>query len=419
MKKISIACIGCGSRGRTYLSLAAKMTDHYEIIAGAEPVEARLEHVRKISNNPNFQGFRNDQEILAQPKLADLMIVSTQDSMHASSCLAALKKGYDILVEKPIATNLEDVLAIEQCAKENGRRVLVCHVLRYTPFYKKVKEIVDSGALGDIVSIHMSEGVNAFHQTHSYVRGHWGVKEKSSPMLIAKSCHDLDIIVWLLDSQCTKVSSFGDLSYFNEEHKPADAPPRCSDECPVADTCQYNANLYKTTQRTWLRHVWPTTEDVKTISDERISDWLKTSPWGRCVYQCDNNVVDHQVVNMQFANKVTASFTMTAFDDGRNMEIYGTKAVLRGGEVCLEQTGSDIIVTEHHTAKKTEMTVDPLEGGYEGHGGGDAGIIQELHKEMSKEDAQDMKSSIQVSVRSHVIGFAAEKSRVLGETINL
>ena len=419
--KLKIACIGCGSRGRTYLGLAAEMKDKYEIVAGAEPVPERLEYVRQISDNPDFQGFANDEEILAQPKLADLMIVSNQDAQHVKSCLAAMKKGYDILVEKPIATNIEDVLEIEKCATELGRRVMVCHVLRYTPFYRKVKEIVESGVIGDVISVHMMEGVEPYHQAHSFVRGHWGVKEKSSPMIIAKCCHDMDILSWVLGGEdCKQVSSFGELSHYNSDNKPEGAPLRCTDGCPVGDTCLFNAERrYTTDQKRWLRHVWPLFDLDNPPGTEEIVEWLKVSPWGRCVYQCDNNVVDHQVVNCQFESGITASFTMTAFDLGRNIEIYGTKACLRGGDAVKEQSGKDIILSFHDKSDKQEFVIDPLEGGYAGHGGGDFGIIDDLYKEMTKENPADMLTSVQTSVISHVIGFAAEESRVEGRTIQI
>ena len=262
------------------------MTEYYEIVAAAEPSIDRLEYIRKISNNSNFSGFKNDEEIFAQPKLADVMIIATQDSMHIKSCMAALEKGYDILVEKPIGTNLKDILKVEKRADELGRKVLVCHVLRYTPFYRKVKEIVESGVLGDIATINMTEGVQAFHQSHSYVRGHWGVKEKSSPMLIAKSCHDLDILCWLVERSCRQVSSFGSLMHFTEANAPQGAPLRCTDGCPVAMECPYNAKLYTSSQRAWLPHVWPVYDEKNPASDEEVIEWLKTCPWGRCAYRC-------------------------------------------------------------------------------------------------------------------------------------
>ena len=419
MSKIKIACIGCGSRGRTYLSIASKMKENYEIVAAAEPSSERLEFVKALADSSDFKCFENDEAILSEEKLADLMIISTQDSQHKSSCIAAMKKGYDILVEKPIATTLEDVLEIEACAKETGCRILVCHVLRYTDFYRKVKEIINDGLVGEIVSMRLSEGVGPYHQAHSYVRGHWGVKSESSPMIIAKSCHDLDIICWLAGSECLSVSSYGNLSHFNESNAPKGAPLRCTDGCPVEDSCLYNAKRYSTDQRNWIRHVWPACGDVKDIPDKEIFDWLGQSKWGRCVYKCDNDVVDHQVVNLSFANDISVSFTMTAFDTGRNIEIYGTKGCLRGGEALKRQTGNDIVVEMHDGSDDLKFKIDVSSEGYKGHGGGDFGIINELHRELTKSNPNEMHTSLSTSISSHILGFAAEESRLTGQTINI
>lgn len=418
MNKLTIACVGCGSRGRTYLTLAAKMNS-FEIVAGADPVQDRVGYVKKISGNPDFRTFNTAKELLSEAKLADVLLVATQDADHFQTCMAALEKGYDILVEKPIATCIEHVLQIEEKATALGRRVMVCHVLRYTPFYRKVKDIVRNGELGEIISVNMSEGVGAFHQAHSFVRGHWGVKEKSTPMIIAKSCHDLDILCWLLETECKSVSSYGDLSYFNGKNKPEGAPFRCTDGCPAAEGCQYNAEFYTTTQKGWLTHVWPLFDNENPPGTEEILDWLQTSQWGRCVFQCDNDVVDHQVVSMEFENNVTATFTMTAFDLGRNIEIFGTEGVLRGGETVKELTGFEITVKKHSTGELEKYSLDKLEGGYEGHGGGDQGLVKDLYTEMTCEDLSDMQTSITVSAQSHLIGFAAEESRLSGLTLEL
>lgn len=418
MNKLKIACAGCGSRGRTYLTLAAEL-GQFHIVAGADPVQERVEYVKRISGNPDFKTFSSAMDLLEEEKMADVLLVSTQDEDHARTCIAALSKGYDILVEKPIATNIEDVMAIEKLASSLGRRVMVCHVLRYTPFYRKVKEILASGELGEVVSVNMSEGVGTFHQAHSFVRGHWGVKEKSTPMIIAKSCHDLDILCWLLDKECKMVSSFGDLTHFTAANKPEGAPARCTDGCPAADSCKYNAELYTISQKGWLKHVWPLYDLNNPPRTEEILDWLKNSQWGRCVFQCDNNVVDHQTVNMDFDSNVTATFTMTAFDYGRNMEIFGTEGVLRGGEIIKNLSGAEIIVQKHGAENFEKYTLEKIEGGYAGHGGGDQGLVQDLYSEMTCENVNDMQTSIKVSAQSHLIGFAAEESRLSGKTIDI
>ncbi len=413
-KRLRLAAIGCGSRTFIYFEWAAKMPDHYEIVAAADHNAARRAKARALSQNPAFREFNNDVAILAEPRLADIMIIATQDAYHFAHASAALRKGYDLLLEKPIATNLPEVLALDRLARELGRRVLVCHVLRYTPFYRKVKEIVASGALGRVVSFEATEGVEAWHQGHSFVRGHWSVTEKSTPMIIAKSCHDTDILSWLVDSPCESISSFGGILHFRADQAPAGAPARCTDGCPAAATCLYDAHRYLGDQKRWLEVIF---DRAKTATDDEIVAWLRTSPWGRCVYHCDNTAVDHQTVNMNFASGATGTFTMTAFSQGRDVAIFGTKARLLAGERVQRLAGSEIVIEDHATHAIQRVAVDLDAGG--GHGGGDAGLIRMLHAEMLKPRAEDMESSLPISVESHLMGFAAEESRRSGRTINL
>jgi predicted dehydrogenase len=416
MRRLRLAGIGCGGRTETYLGLAAQMPEHYEVVAAADPIPGRVEKIRQLARNPGFRGFDSDKAILAVDKLADIMVIGTQDAYHVAPCVAAMEKGYDILLEKPIATNIDEVIRLERVAATLKRKVLVCHVLRYTPFYQKVKEIVDSGLLGDVVSLNANEGVGAWHQGHSFVRGHWSVTEKATPMIIAKSCHDMDILSWIVGKTCASVSSYGSLTHFTSRNAPPGAPGRCTDGCPVGATCPYNALLYLGPERTWLTYVM---DGAQTATDDQKRQWLSTSRWGRCVYRCDNTAVDHQVVNLAFEGGVTATFTMTAFENGRQIEIYGTRAKLRGGEFVKKTTDSDIIVTGLDHAWETRFGVQRLVGGYGGHGGGDAGLVLALYDEMMKADARDMLSSLPRSVESHVMGYAAEESRVSGSTIVL
>lgn len=413
-QRLKLAAIGCGSRTFIYFELAAKQPNLYEIVAAADHSPARLAKARALSQNPAFREFHDDVAILAEPKLADLMIIATQDAFHFGHASAALRKGYDLLLEKPISTNLRDVLALEKLARDLGRRVTVCHVLRYTPFYRKVKAIIASGVLGEIVSVEATEGVEPWHQSHSFVRGHWSVMEKSTPMIIAKSCHDMDILSWLIDSPCTALGSFGGIQHFRAEKAPAGAPQRCTDGCPVGDTCLYNAHRYLGDQKRWLDVIY---DRAKTATDAEITDWLRTSPWGRCVYHCDNTAVDHQTVNLNFASGATCTFTMTAFSEGRDLAIFGTKGRLLSGERVKKTAGCDLVVEVFATRKLERITIDLEKDG--GHGGGDAGLIRALHAEMSKPRPEDMESSLQKSVESHVMGFAAEESRRTGRTLDL
>ena len=413
---LKIAGIGCGGRTRTYMGLASRLPAQFQLVGAADPVPARLDLLEKECGYPaGFRRFSSDKELLDADKFADIVIIGTQDAGHAAPCLTAMEKGYDIVLEKPIATSLEDIRRIHDTARRLGRKVLVCHVLRYTPFFRKAREIVASGVLGDIVALRATEGVEPWHQSHSYVRGHWAVTGKGSPMIIAKSCHDLDIILWLMNDSCERVSSFGSLRYFRPEQAPLGATLRCTDGCPHVGKCFYDAHRYLGDQRKWLGLVFDAAE---TASDDEIRQWLATGPWGRCVYHCDNDAVDRQVVSMEFSRGATAVLTMTAFSQGRDLEIFGTLGVLRGGEAIKRDTGADIIV-QPHGGKAERINVEFPEGGYAGHGGGDAGFVSALYDEMRCASPDDMTSSISVSVESHYIGFAAEESRRTGRTIAL
>lgn len=411
---LTLAGLGCGGRTRTYFSLAAGMPTRYRIAAAADPRPERLQMAREAARDPALPVFRSDRELLAQPKLADVLIIGTQDSDHAEHAVAAMERGYDLLLEKPIAPTEAEVRRVAEAAARLNRRVVVCHVLRYSPFYQKVKSILQSGRLGRILSINAVEGVGPWHQAHSFVRGHWSVVEKSSPMILAKSCHDLDILRWLVDRPCRRVSSFGELSYFRPEQAPPGAPERCTDGCPAATSCIYNAEHYLGKQRGWLR--WVMDNEPKASQDE-IRQWLRTSPWGRCVYRCDNSAVDHQTVHMEFADAIYATFTMTAFESGRHLEIQGTRARLRGGSFLRHRLQADIMIEDHESSNGERISVDESLGGYSGHGGGDPGLMLALYDEMRKPDPRQMHTSIQVSLESHLMAFAAEESRRTGQTV--
>jgi predicted dehydrogenase len=413
---LKLACIGCGARAQTYMQLAARQPQRFQIVAGADPVPERVEKIRRLSGNPEFRSFSAAEDILSAGQLADVMIVATQDQFHFEHCRGALGRGYDVLLEKPIATRLDQVLEIERLAHQAGRRVMVCFVLRFAAFYRKVKEILDSGVLGELVSIHANEGVIPWHQAHSFVRGHWSVVGKSSPMILSKCCHDTDMIHWLVGRSCLRVASFGSLEFFRPERAPAGAPARCTDGCPVGNTCPYNALRYtKDLRLPWLPMVYDRAHDATV---EEIIDWLRTSPWGRCVYHCDNDAVDRQALMMEFAGGVTGTFTMTAFASGRHIEICGTRGVLKGGESYRQHFGTHLILLPHE-GEPVRYTVQAEDGGYELHGGGDAGLVKALNDEMTKPPGVPLEAGLESTVHSHLITFAAEEARQIGRVVEL
>ncbi len=415
-RPLTLACLGCGARAQTYTQLASHYPDRLRVIAGADPVSERVEKVRRLSGCPEFQAFDGAKALLGAGRLADVLVVATQDNSHFEFCRSALERGYQVLLEKPIATRVEEVLEIERLARRADRRVMVCFVLRFAAFYRKVREIIRSGALGELVAIHASEGVMPWHQAHSFVRGHWSNVARSSPMILSKCCHDTDIVHWLADRPCRRVASFGSLEVFRSERAPADVPPRCTDGCPVGETCPYNALRYASDLRVpWLGMVYDRASEA---SVEEITAWLRTSPWGRCVYRCDNDAVDRQVMAMEFEGGLTGTFTMTAFATGRHLEICGTRGVLKGGETYRQHFGAHLILLPHE-GEPVRYTVQAEDGGYELHGGGDAGLVKALYDEMTKPAGEALEAGLESTVHSHVLGFAAEEARLTGRVVDL
>jgi predicted dehydrogenase len=415
-KPLKIACIGCGARAQNYVGLAVQQPDRYEIVAGADPVPERVQKIRALSGRVDFRGFGDAKTLLAAGKLADVALVATQDNDHYECCTGALKLGYHVLQEKPISTGMEQVMEIERLARQMDRRVMVCFVLRFAAFYRKVKEVIDSGVLGDLVSIQATEGVGPWHQAHSFVRGHWSVVGKSSPMILSKCCHDMDIVHWLAGRRCRRVASFGSLGHFRPERAPAGAPARCADGCPVGETCPYNALRYAGDMRDpWLGMVYDRAQEA---TPEEITAWLRTSPWGRCVYRCDNDAVDRQVLALEFEGGLTGTFTMTAFENGRHIEVYGTRGVLKGGETYWRHFGAHLVLFPHE-GEVVRYTVKSNHGGYQLHGGGDPGLVDALYDEMTRPPGAPLAAGLDSTTHSHLIAFAAEEARLTGRVVNI
>lgn len=419
MEKLKFVIIGTGNRGGIY-SANAEAFGKFQMVGIAEPDDYLRNYMREKYNVPEERCFKSYEQLLALGKIADFAMITTQDQLHFAPAMMAIEKGYNLLLEKPAAPTAEECLAIANAAEEKGVQVLVCHVLRYTPFARKVKEIIDSGLLGKIQSVIHFEGVGNIHYSHSYVRGKWGNAERSSNMLLAKSCHDLDLLQWLLGSECKKVQSFGRQTYFVKENCPEGAPERCIDGCPHAATCPYDARkIYRDfsyEEGGWLTPV-ATARDNPTAED--IDKVLRESMYGRCVYQCDNNVVDHQTVNLEYENGETVVFTMAAFNEGgRRIHIMGTKGELISTDFsdislfiyCDEDPKSDRYGHSYHLQIKTSDTqIEQTTTG--GHGGGDVGIIHDLWMLLGEGKTTPSISSVRTSVKNHLTVFAAEESR--------
>jgi predicted dehydrogenase len=408
MPPLTIAILGCGARGRAYAGIAASFGDRYHITAAADPVAARREAITSLFPADGIRTFSSSGDFFAAGKLADVLIIATQDADHFEHASTALRAGYDILLEKPAAETLSRCEELDALARSLDRRIGLCFVLRYTPFYSTAKELITSGRLGRIISIRAGEGVEPFHQAHSFVRGHWSRSANSTPMIVAKCSHDTDLLCWLASSAPAHISSYGGLDWFRRENTPTGAPPRCSDGCPAAPQCPFDAHRYLGDKRRWLEMVM---DGAEKADDAATIDFLKSSPWGRCVYQCDNDAVDHQVVAVEMLNGVTASLTMTAFDHGRTLEIHGTRASLRGGSPLHEAGTPELWLRDHASGKieAVELAQPSTSDAYVGHGGGDWGIMDALERMFRGPDRLPPGLD---GMAGHRLAFLAEKSRL-------
>lgn len=420
MKQYTVALIGAGRRGQGYTKRMAEMPEKYRVVAVAEPVFSRRETVRKKHGIAPDMCFSSWEELLARPKLADLALICTMDEMHFAPAMRAIELGYDLLLEKPLSQTPEECAALAVAAKEKGVKVLVCHVLRYTPFFRKIRTLVAEGAIGTVQSVIHVEAVGNVHQSHSYVRGNWHSEKDTTPMLLAKSCHDLDILQWILDKPCRKVQSFGSLTHFRAEEAPEGAPVRCIDGgCPVEETCPYSCKkLYlDDKENDWFRGAATRGfAEGESPTDEEVLAALQNTDYGLCVYRANNDVVDHQVVNMEFEGGVTVSFTMNAFNrGGRYIRLFGTK-----GEMWAYAADDAIqIYTFEDRATRFVPVRETDESINGGHGGGDDGIVRELYDYLGDDYQGFSAADVEISAKNHLIGFAAEAARHGGTVENV
>ncbi|KAI8319602.1 NAD(P)-binding protein [Martensiomyces pterosporus] len=413
---VKVAIVGCGNRGSIYgqyALLSAKM----QVVAIADRSPVRRKAFQSKHQIPSEHSHESWRSLLDAPKIADAVLICVLDRLHKEVAVAFANRGYHILLEKPMATELSECQEVYQAAKSNNVMLAVCHVLRYTPYNRKVKEVVDSGILGDIVGIQHMEPVGHYHFAHSFVRGNWRNEKESSFSLMTKSCHDIDIILYFMGNKCKKVTSFGGLSHFKHDRKPAEAgdAKRCMD-CAFEPQCPYSAKAIYLEPAKRGHKQWPLDVITNVVDIENVTDALQHGPYGRCVYECDNDVCDNQVVNMEFADNRYASFTMVAFTEEicvRKTRIFGTRGELVGdGDKAIE-------VYDFVTRKKTAFEPDEVSDNLAGHGGGDMGIIEAFVDAVATNDPSLLASDALSSLDSHVLVFAAEESRRRGTVVDL
>ena len=406
MSAIKILSIAAGSRGTGYASYTTQHPDRAQIIGVAEPRDYYRQQMVGNYDIPASHTFTDWREAANRDKFADAVIIATQDAMHTEPAIAFAQKGYHILLEKPMAPTEADCVRIAQAAKENGIILAVCHVMRYTQYTQALKQLIDSGLIGDIVNLQHLEPVGYWHQAHSFVRGNWRNEAESSSMLLAKSCHDLDWIRHIMGVPCQSLSSFGSLKHFRKEEQPEGASDRCLD-CQIEPDCPYSAQKIYFGRVDQGQTGWPTNVLTPDVTRESVIEALRTGPYGRCVYACDNDVVDNQVVNMQFEGGRTASFTMTAFNQAghRKTNIFGTKGELYGDGTKIKHFDFLTDKTEEIDTSATDASI------LGGHGGGDYGIMHSFVEAVSHNDPSRILSGADESLETHRMVFAAEESR--------
>ena len=417
MRKVTLLCIGAGERGTGYCSFALEQPDRLQVVGVAEPREfyrQQLVQAHQIAPTMTFSDWR---EAATRPRLADAVVIATQDSMHAEPAIAFANLGYQVLLEKPMATTADDCRRIVAAVKRTRVLFAVCHVMRYTVYTRKLKALVESGVIGDVVNIQHLEPVGYWHQAHSFVRGNWRNTAESTFMLLAKSCHDLDWLRHIMAVPCQAVASFGGLKHFRKAEKPpaAGTAVRCL-ECAYESQCPYSAKKIYFGRFARGDKWWPVNVVTPVVTAENLGAALRQGPYGRCVYECDNDVVDHQVVNLQFAGNRTASFTMTAFNAGdhRQTRVFGTRGMLEGNGVTIRHTD---FLTDNVTTIDTNTNADGSL--LSGHGGGDFGLMDSFVRAVTENDATQILSGPDETLESHLMVFAAEQARLENRVVKL
>lgn len=431
---VELVLIGAGGRGQhAYAPYALQHPDEARFVAVAEPDPVRRERFARQHGIPPERQFPGWDELFAKGQIAQGALICTQDRLHEEPAIQAMETGYDLLLEKPMAPTLAGCVRIVQASERTGRRIQVCHVMRYSSFYNQLHQILESGRLGEIITIDHRENVGYWHMAHSFVRGHWRNSVQSSPMILAKCCHDLDILYWNVGQPCLRLSSFGALRHYRSDQVGPEIPERCVDNCPIEKECPFSAiSIYldclpfrapddsrplpkdfdQNNPPPWI--VPPITDDWSYAGRLKA---IQTGPYGRCVYRCDNDVVDHQVIALEFAGGTSVSFAMHGHsqEDYRSMRYDGTRATLRARSGDTDE----MTIYDHRSGRVEQIPLDKTRGG---HGGGDEGAIRAFIRTLSAVEGRGQEQPLtngRASLESHLMAFAAEAARLKGTVVNL
>jgi len=404
MKPVQAILIGAGHRGlQAFGNFALQCPHELRFVAVAEPNDERRRHFARLHGVPKERQFKSHTDLLQQRPLTDLAVNATMDRTHVETTLPLLEAGYHVLLEKPMANTPADCVRLIETARRHNRLLLIGYVLRYTPFFRTIHRLIREGRVGRIIAMHHQENVSYWHQAHSFVRGKHSRSDLGSPMILQKSSHDLDIIRWLVDSPCLRLSSFGGRAVFRSENAPEGAADRCTDGCPAESDCPYSTlKIYFNPDiPNWMK----TGLSIDT-SHDALMKALREGPLGRCVYKCDNDVVDHQVANLEFENSAKVGFTMwgLSHENTRTLRIAGDKATLRG------HLRKRLIEIHHYNTGDVEhVHVGKTAGG---HGGGDHAMMKDVCAAIRTGNLDAVTSAADASLDSHLMAFAAETSRL-------
>lgn len=416
-KKISVVVVGCGDRASVYCTEGVKNLETMEIAAAVDPNPERLRYMQENFDVSPEKCYHTKEKVLSQGKIADCAIITTLDQYHKESAIPFLEQGYDMLLEKPVVNNEKDLREIERVAKEHGCRLIVCHVLRYTPFFKKVKEFIDNGTLGKIMNMESSERVCAFHGSAAYIRGKWNKEtECGSSLLLAKCCHDIDILCWLNNqARIEEVYSMGGRDFFVLAHAPEGSGTRCMVDCPehIRKNCIYDAEAMYIDTCLIPQYPWQCTgKNWQDVTEEEKIESLKTyNPHGVCIFKGDGDIVDHQTITMKFSDQSTAVHTVIlgSMKGKRTLWIQGTEGELEGS------IDEGILIHRYFDKSRSwylEETFNFNETGSTtgGHYGGDHGLVKDFCELLSGKEPSVSCTSIEDSVEGHVVCYAADQS---------
>jgi hypothetical protein len=410
----AITC-GAGSRGNVYGNYASNFPDQIKIVGVAEPIPIRNERYTKKHDIPEDNRFKTWEDVFKRPKFADSIIITMPDNLHYEPCMKAMEMGYDVLLEKPMAQTAQQCRDILAMTKKTGRIVAVCHVLRYSPYFIKMKKLIEEGAIGELISIQHMEPIEHIHMSHSYVRGNWHDSKLTTPIILAKSCHDLDILRWMIGKNSKEIAAMGDLKWFRKENAPDGSTDRCMNGCAVESNCPYSAIKIYTRNRDWT-YVFDLPDDVDQ-QDAVIREYLKVTNYGRCVYHMDNDQPDHYITSIRFDGNITANFSMEAFTSygGRRTRVMGAMGDMVGDM-------NELTVTDFRTDQSVKLVpkAEDVEN-YKnsGHGGGDWFLMRDFVQAVANQDPKYLTSTIDQSIESHLMGFAAEESRMTGKNVEI